>query len=522
MRFYRGGFSRPLWLVVLLLVLTGALAGRWAGARVAALEERREMESYMAALLSQSGRLLTAADHALDAAARSPFAPCSPEDLAYLRRLVFSAYQVKDIGRVEDGRRRCSTMLGDAGGGRLTLSPDGLGVYADPGGPAMVRGDANVVLSAAALDPMQTPRYAYAVFRADPARRRFAPLYAYPADERLTRAFETPMDASAEDGAARRCDAGAGLCVALRSHVEAGGGGLARACLATALGALAGGCLGLGLALYGARDRSLAARLRKALRTGGLDRVYQPVVSIADGRLTGFEALLRWEVRKGDFVPPDVFIGKAEEKGLIRRLTAYVIDGVLADMGACLRAHPELSVNVNIAAADLREPGFVEGLERRLARAGVPPRQIGLELTERTAVDFAGSGGDLARLRAAGHRIYIDDFGAGYSSLAYLGETHVDAIKIDKAFTRTVGLAEGEAVSIVPQIVSMAREHGLDIVVEGVETEKQLACFRALDGALYGQGWLFGKPVPAEEARALAGAGRPGRRRARRRKPEPA
>lgn len=141
-------------------------------------------------------------------------------------------------------------------------------------------------------------------------------------------------------------------------------------------------------------------------------------------------------------------------------------------------------------------------MERRLAAADIEPQQVGLELTERTAVDFSKATDGIRRLREQGHRIYIDDFGTGYSSLAYLGELHVDAIKIDKAFTRTVG-NDYATVSIIPQIISMAKEHGLDIVVEGVETEAQVLYFRKLGTPLAAQGWFFGKPLCVSDAQAL-------------------
>ncbi len=145
-------------------------------------------------------------------------------------------------------------------------------------------------------------------------------------------------------------------------------------------------------------------------------------------------------------------------------------------------------------------------MEAELARAGIDPRQIGLELTERTAVDFSAASDGIRKLREQGHRIYIDDFGTGYSSLAYLDELHIDAIKIDKAFTRTV-CAEGSTVSIVPQIISMARQHNLDIVVEGIETEAQANYFRKMKVPITGQGWFYGKPVRAGSAKALLVSG---------------
>lgn len=250
------------------------------------------------------------------------------------------------------------------------------------------------------------------------------------------------------------------------------------------------------------RDRSLNYRLVRAINEKKLGVYYQPIIDIADGRPVGFEALLRWEIRPSEFVPPDVFVAIAEKQGYSDKLTCYVCDMVAREMGPLLREYPTSYITINVTGNEIEKPAFIEKLERHLAEAQISPMQIGIELTERTAVELCKAKNGIARLRKSGHRIYIDDFGTGYSSLGYLGELEVDAIKIDKVFTRTVG-NNVSAISIVPQIIAMARMHDLKVIVEGIETSHQVNYFRRLKPSVLGQGWYYSAALPAPEAIAF-------------------
>ena len=227
---------------------------------------------------------------------------------------------------------------------------------------------------------------------------------------------------------------------------------------------------------------------------------YQPVVDLATHAIVGAEALARWTDDSGEDIPPDIFIPVAEAKGFIGAITRQVIDRVIHDMGYLL-LDVDFKVSVNLSSADLGDSVFFAHLERALATSRVPARAIAFEITERaTALHGAGQAG-IARLRAAGHFIYLDDFGTGYSSLSYLHDLHADAIKIDRAFTRTVG-TEAVTASVVPQILDMALQLGLGIVVEGIESAEQADYFRARFVGAHGQGFLFGRPVAAHEFKA--------------------
>ncbi len=534
----RRSFLSPVYVLIAVMLLLGAIAGKWAGNWFQLHDEERNMDAYMSVLMSQANRIITSAQKTLEQANRSPYAICSDEDKRYLRELLFAGYHIKDIGRLVNERLQCSTLLNDVDTNEVRSTEevklqDGTYVYGDhdlitPGshGPVIGRDEANVVLSSVAFDALHVSQYNFVVFLTSADRTQFARLYSFPeafpgniqnsfVPTGSGRLFGISDDILRE----KACDPVTGICISVVTsqswYAEAD---RLLPFVFTALGMFVGGGLGAAWIYYRNRDRSLISLLKKALAAKSLTLVYQPVVNIGDGKVTGFEALIRWEITKGDFVPPDLFIARAEAAGIADRITLYVVDQVILEMGELLRQQRSLRINVNMTAGDLQNPAFMAALDQRLGAFDIKPQQIGLELTERTAVDFSKATEGIKQLRERGHRIYIDDFGTGYSNLAYLGELQVDAIKIDKAFTRTVGDERG-TVSIVPQIISMAHEHGLDIVVEGIETEAQANYFRGICDTLFGQGWFFGRPVDAIAAQALVGNATPSKRRGRSKAP---
>jgi sensor c-di-GMP phosphodiesterase-like protein len=518
MRFDRSKLLKPVPLILLFMLFLGAAFGQWIGNRFQIVDEERHMNIYMAALLAHANRLAISAQETIEAANRSPYEMCSQEEMTYLRKLVFSGYHIKDIGRFRGDRLICSTLLSDIPE-QPSRSPadvhlsDGTYVYGDrflitPGstGSVMGKGASNIVLSSVAFDLLHTPQYGFAVYMRDADQKRFARLYGYPSNNipaadfgELGRKYDVLSNVIRE----HRCDDYTGICIALEARLDNSSTSARwKSFIAISLGTLAGATLGFGWFAYRNRERPLASMLNKALTARQLQVAYQPVVNVADAKVTGFEALLRWPLQTGDLIPPDVFIAEAEEKGMADRVTAYVVDRVIDEMGDLLRRNPSIQININITASDVQASAFQKSIETKLVAASIDPRQIGLELTERTAVDFSKASEGIRQLREQGHKLYIDDFGTGYSSLSYLGELQIDAIKIDKAFTRTV-CTDGDTVSIVPQIISMARQHNLGIVVEGIETEAQADYFRKMKTPMTAQGWFYGKPLPASEAVAL-------------------
>jgi sensor c-di-GMP phosphodiesterase-like protein len=245
------------------------------------------------------------------------------------------------------------------------------------------------------------------------------------------------------------------------------------------------------------RKKSLQYQLQRAIRRDTLRVVYQPIVDLASGQIMEAEALVRWTDEDQLTVTPDVFIKVAEEQGFVGGITKLVVRHVLRDFGSTMRERPGFRVNVNIAAADLADPTFLPMLEEALAQANVSPRSLGVEITESYTARQQVAKDTILHLRRRGHFVHIDDFGTGYSSLAYLHDLSVDAIKIDKAFTKAIG-TEAVTVSILPQILDMADTLKLRVVVEGIETEEQARYFASANQRIFAQGWLFGRPVPPE------------------------
>ncbi|WP_459665884.1 EAL domain-containing protein, partial [Novosphingobium sp. 11B] len=215
------------------------------------------------------------------------------------------------------------------------------------------------------------------------------------------------------------------------------------------------------------------------------------------GLCVGAEALLRWQRSDGTSVSPEVFIPLAEKHRLIEPLTDMMIGCVVADLADMLRRERSVHVAINISAIDMQSGRFLPVLTHALAEAGVAPRQVWLEATERGFMDAAAARETLEKARAQGHMVAIDDFGTGYSSLAQLAALPLDALKIDKSFVDAIGREAATSV-VVPHVIEIAHGLNLLIVAEGVETPEQEAYLRAA-GVGFAQGWLYAKALPAGE-----------------------
>jgi len=249
----------------------------------------------------------------------------------------------------------------------------------------------------------------------------------------------------------------------------------------------------------------LETGLRRAVDRGEFVVHYQPIVSLEEGTLSGFEALVRWR-RPGceDLVLPGEFIAEAEETGIIAPMGRQVLQAACQfARGLNERSGEPLSMSVNVSSRQLRQPDFVEVVDRILRTTGMDPKALILELTETALIDNADTAIQmLAALRTRGVRVHLDDFGAGYSSLSYLHRFPIDSLKIDRAFVSGLPLRREDS-AIVRAILGLARSLDKEVVAEGIETPEQLKHLRGLDCG-FGQGFLFSKAVPAEAAQALA------------------
>ncbi len=250
------------------------------------------------------------------------------------------------------------------------------------------------------------------------------------------------------------------------------------------------------------RELAIESRLREAVRNNRLMLVLQPKCRLADRRIVGAEALVRWDEPQLGAIPPAEFIPLAERLGLVGEITDWMLQRSLAEIAAC--PDPTISVAVNFSALDFYHPDFVARLSDALAAAALSPHRLVIELTESAAIhDVSLVNTRLQALRALGVGVSLDDFGTGYTALSYLRQFAVDALKIDIAFVRDLPDSRS-AISIARAIVALARGLGLETIAEGVETEAQANALSGL-GVDVAQGFLFGRPMPPSEFNRLVG-----------------
>lgn len=492
------GIAMAFWIAESLAVRTGWRdLGRYAD-RVAKLSDQIDVESSEAIAAVTHDRLLF----------------CSDPELAFMRDYVFHAQHIRDLGRTQDGLLYCTTSMGRLDPELTTEPPDIVSggtkirkrislVLAKPElGMVLERDGVTIVLNPDLLKSFEEPPKYFSALYFDQNQERMLPFNGPPG---ALNSHDLIVGTRVErDGVfyEPRCSRSRMKCVvafeAKRDVLVS-----RRRLFAWLMGI--GGLLGIGLgaAVLKLRRsrRSMESQLRRALRKGALTLAYQPIVSLETGRIVAAEALARWVNEDGKSIRPDVFVALAERRGFAREITRLVV-GCAAEELADVLAGGGFRVSINIAPSDLGEEKFFQHLSQCLASAKVDPKNVVLELTEHSLAHHETAVNAIARLRRMGHRVYIDDFGAGYSNFVSLHKLDVDGLKVDQAFTQMIGTDAGGD-SVVPQILDMARQLNLSIVVEGIETEEQAIYFRAAGAGIWGQGWLFGRPVPVAQLRAL-------------------
>jgi EAL domain-containing protein (putative c-di-GMP-specific phosphodiesterase class I) len=240
--------------------------------------------------------------------------------------------------------------------------------------------------------------------------------------------------------------------------------------------------------------------LHSALELGELQVYYQPQVCVNDGHLVGFEALIRWNHPKLGWVSPSEFIPIAEESGVIVRIGEWVMRTAASQAALWLaQGLRPFRMAVNLSVRQFVAGNLPELVRTVLMETGLPTGVLELEVTESLALESVASTlGTLHACKALGVKLAMDDFGTGYSSLAYLKRYPLDCLKIDQTFVRNITQDVGDA-AITRAIVAMAHSFGMSVIAEGVETMEQLNFLRTL-GCEEFQGYLFSKPVPADQA----------------------
>ena len=238
--------------------------------------------------------------------------------------------------------------------------------------------------------------------------------------------------------------------------------------------------------------RRLAAELRDAIANAQLEIYYQPQVSVATGRIHGFEALLRWRHPQRGFIPPCDFIPLAEESGLIAEIGEWVLRKACVDAASW---EQRFRVAVNLSPVQMSHTDLPSLIQRALNDAGLDAERLELELTESTLIaDKVHSLDVIERIKALGATIAIDDFGTGYSSLDTLRAFPFDKIKLDRSFMREIETSP-QAMAILRAVLALGRSLDVTVIAEGIETDGQLAMLKE-EGCGEAQGYLLGRPAP--------------------------
>ncbi|MDQ6670338.1 MAG: EAL domain-containing protein [Chloroflexota bacterium] len=242
---------------------------------------------------------------------------------------------------------------------------------------------------------------------------------------------------------------------------------------------------------------ALGGELRLAIETDELVLQYQPKVDLS-GRLAGVEALVRWRHPQRGMIAPDEFIGLAENIGLIKPLTRWVLNAALRQCRTWLNSGFAIQVAVNVSMHDLHDDTLPDTVARLLVAHGVPAEYLGIEITEGAIMSDTGRAlSVLTRLRAVGVSLSVDDFGTGYSSLAYLKRLPVDELKIDRSFVRNIATDEEDA-AIVRSTIGLGHELGLGVVAEGVEDQASWDRLRQF-GCDLAQGYFIARPLSVSD-----------------------
>ena len=249
-------------------------------------------------------------------------------------------------------------------------------------------------------------------------------------------------------------------------------------------------------------ELSLEQEIRRALDNNHFKPYLQPIVSLADQKIIGFETLIRWHHPEKGIIYPDAFIPVAERMHLIEAIDRKMLEmacEVIPQMHKAVAGDEKPFISVNLSGVNFEDSSMVSGIAEVLKNSGVAPEHIKLEITESAFIGNADSAAKiLEQLKALGVTIALDDFGVGYSSLGYLHRFAIDGIKIDRSFTKRAR-NDQKGMDIVEAIVGLAKTFDLGVIAEGIEDEEDMKRLTDI-GCIHGQGYLFGKPLSVEEA----------------------
>lgn len=492
----------------------GALTGFFYGRAHAEAQQTSQLTQMASEGEDLVAAILREARTALDQLNATHLKPCSPAELALLRSKTYSSRNLRDAGRIAGERMQCSALLDVAQLPQAQATPtvtstDGLTFYyrlppysvGKQWTVILRRGDFYVVVDpgiAHRLTEFPDSVEATVVDATNGTRVRPSGAKMFSNTPVVDRNWQ---GTNGDTAFVTRCSPQTSMCVTAYGSI---GSWLQTKRMQITVDTAVGWLLGAfpmvcGALIFQVRQ-STGSRLLRAIGKEQVRVVYQPIVELRTGQVVAAEALARWTDDDGVPMNPAAFVRIAEQRGFIGELTKMVLRRTLEDFRHVLLSDREFRVNLNITATDLEDAGVIAAVEEMLRASRVPANRVAFEVTEGSTARKQSVIETIHELRRRGHLIEVDDFGTGYSSLSYLKDFPVDAIKIDQSFTQTIdtSTATGE---ILPQILSIALALNLLVIVEGIETRRQAEYFSSYEGRIFGQGWLFGRPVPADEFR---------------------
>ncbi|MFU8877700.1 MAG: EAL domain-containing protein [Wenzhouxiangellaceae bacterium] len=480
----------------IVLILLGALIAAYWGSEL----DRRDAASR---LELASSEIVATLDLALDEflavrrkidAGDQPL--CSRQSLEYFRRLLFEQQFLRDIGIVRDNHLRCSTVLGVIESPRRNSPPDfrlpsGLEIYAFH--PVRISTHYKTMIvqderANALIDPGLIAGFTSA--------RGIDALYIDPGPESPAHGLFTPASQPPEIVLEERvCSVNHGYCITAGIGPERVHSQSARTISLAILGGGSGLAVFLAMQSLLLRSRDPVMLLRRAIRTGKLQAVYQPLYHLPDGKVFGLELLARWPDAPEHLKGPERFVAEAELHGFVDQLTYCMLSKAAEELGGWLSANPQCNLNINLSAEELESERLPEMLQRCLVDRGMDPGRIVLELTERSFSQPDRQ--KLDRLIERGFRIFIDDLGEGSNNLLKLLEMPLDGIKISRTFTSGLG-SDSPKTDLVRAMIGMAQDQNLTVVLEGIEDEAQhrAACDFT---PLIVQGFYYARPMSAAQ-----------------------
>ncbi|WP_288408227.1 EAL domain-containing protein [uncultured Herbaspirillum sp.] len=436
---------------------------------------------------------------ALQRAEASPFEACSDGDLAMLRNIAYANNYVADLGRIDQGLVRCTALWGKLEKAiRLPLPHyEAKGGYSVWSQQQVLQTHylSNLVALNRSLALISPSTFDLNRYYQDVALRitngSGTHTYAQRDGVRYDPAGTIDLLPSID---IEECSRDMNLCAQASAHLHWYALAHPLAFLALLASSLLIGALACLLYLRLRRNQGVLEKLRDGIANDEIVLLYQPIVCVRDLGLKGYEALARWRPLDQPEIGPDVFVPLAAQNRLSTALAKVVLARALREMRALLQANPALILAINTEVADIEDADFIQFALEITAPTPALRAQLHLEVTERADIRSTTFTRNIELLRQGGFAIWIDDFGTGSANLSHLSYAQFDGIKIDRLFT--AALSTGSPLrSVVPNLLRLATELDLQVVIEGIETEEQLQLIRAIAPGIHAQGWLFSKAM---------------------------